>query len=320
MSLLACLADMFTFYASVDRRHFLQNKGRQWSLADERFARHKWTCETAKSNRPEYRPTYLGKASNLSQPSPRANYSDCRISYPSHVSRLLLMTDTSRLLRIAVEDNIAWCSRVCSAHGSNETRSSGAWANLVISPPFYPNIITREKAVQNEVAVLARKVREANRSRNWGIKDSFGDLNLTDQGFERILAGHWYGGSDSGDGSIGWKTVSTPAGLHLWERAWGSPEDTIFPSTLLDDHKIKFWFKGGLGTIESGFISFDTGFSLGVSNWFSLKSHSFAQMGVLKVAGSASQGRPIVCWSTDDLSGEETGLAKLGPLQVWISQ
>ncbi|TAY79726.1 hypothetical protein [Rhizobium ruizarguesonis] len=230
------------------------------------------------------------------------------------------MTDTSRLLHIAVEDNIAWCSRVCSAHGSNETRSSRAWANLAISPPFYPNIITREKGVQNEVVELAHKVREANQPQKWGIKDSFGDLTLSEEGFERVLAGHWYGGTVSSGGSADWKTVTSPAELLLWERAWGSSDDTIFPSTLLEDHRITFWFKGELGAIESGFISFDTGFSLGLSNWFSLKGHSFAQMGVLKAAGSASQGLPIVCWSTDDLSGDEMGLAKLGPLQVWISQ
>ncbi|EJK78333.1 hypothetical protein [Rhizobium sp. AP16] len=230
------------------------------------------------------------------------------------------MTDTSRLLRITVEDNIAWCSRVCSAHGSNETRSSGAWANLAVSPPFYPNIITREKGVQNEVAELAHKVREANQSRKWGVKDSFGDLTLTEQGFERKLAGHWYGGTVLNSESAGWKTVTSPAELHLWERAWGASDGTIFPSTLLEDHRTNFWFRGELGAIESGFISFDTGFSLGLSNWFSLKSQSFAQMEVLKAAGSASQGLPIVCWSTDDLSGEEMGLAELGPLQVWISQ
>lgn len=230
------------------------------------------------------------------------------------------MTDTSRLLHIAVEDNIAWCSRVCSAHGSNETRSSRAWANLAISPPFYPNIITREKGVQNEVVELAHKVHEANQPQKWGIKDSFGDLTLSEEGFERVLAGHWYGGTVSSGESADWKTVTSPAELLLWERAWGSSDDTIFPGTLLEDHRITFWFKGEPRAIESGFISFDTGFSLGLSNWFSLKSQSFAQMGVMKAAGSASHGLPIVCWSRDDLGGEEVGLAKLGPLQVWISQ
>lgn len=230
------------------------------------------------------------------------------------------MTDTSQLLHIAVEDNIAWCRRVCSAHGSNERLSSGTWANLAVSPPFYPNIITREKGVQNEVDELVHTVRQANQARNWGIKDSFGDLDLREQGFERVLDGHWYGGTIPAGESVGWKTVTSPAELQSWQSAWGSPEGIVFPSTLLEDHRIGFWFKGEASAIESGFISFDTGFSLGLSNWFSAKGCSFAQMGVLQAAGSASQGLPVVCWSTDDLAGEDTRLAKLGPLQVWISQ
>jgi len=34
--------------------------------------------------------------------------------YPLRVARALLMTVISPVLLIAVEDNIAWCSRVCS--------------------------------------------------------------------------------------------------------------------------------------------------------------------------------------------------------------
>ncbi|WP_245484632.1 hypothetical protein [Rhizobium ruizarguesonis] len=235
-------------------------------------------------------------------------------------SRWLLMTDVSQLLQIAVEDNVAWCCRICSAHGSNETRRSEAWANFGISPPFYPNIITRQKGVQKEVDDLTRKVREANKSTKWGIKDSFADLTLADQGFERLLVGRWYGGSLSKGTPTGWKAVASSGELRSWEKAWGSCDDTIFPNTLLEDYRITFWFKGELSGIEAGFISYDTGFSLGLSNWFSRKNSSFAQMGVLQAARSVSQGLPIVCWSTDDLTLEHTGLIELGTLQVWISQ
>jgi hypothetical protein len=219
------------------------------------------------------------------------------------------VTDTSGLLRAAIEDNIVWCSRVCSVHGSNEVLSPIAWTNLAASPPFYPNFITRERGVQNEIAALADKVSRANQAGGWGIKDSFGDLMLPEQSFERILAGNWYGGAISIGDTEGWTTVASPAELHIWEKAWGSCEDTIFPSSLLDDNRIRFWVKGDFGAIRSGFISFSTGFSVGISNWFSIESHSFAQIGLLKVAGSIARGLPTVCWSTDDLTDEEVGLA-----------
>jgi hypothetical protein len=107
---------------------------------------------------------------------------------------------THDLLRVAIEDNIAWCSSVCSAHGSHEESSPIAWANLATSPRYYPNIITRERSAQRDVSVLADKVREANPSLRWGIKDSFGDLTLPAQNFERVLTGNLYGGTvSSGD-------------------------------------------------------------------------------------------------------------------------
>lgn len=226
----------------------------------------------------------------------------------------------SELLHIAVEDNVAWCSCICSAHGSNETASARAWANFGISPPFYPNIITRKKGAQQEVDGLIRKVHESNRSRRWGIKDSFAELTLTEQGFDRVLAGHWYGGTVSGSRTACWQKISSLAELRLWEHAWGPQDETIFPGALLDDSRIGFWFKGAPNAIEAGFISFDSGFSLGLSNWFSRGNQSFGQMEILQAAGSVSRGLPIVCWSTDDLAADDGGLSELGPLQVWISQ
>jgi hypothetical protein len=229
------------------------------------------------------------------------------------------MTDNPRLRQIAVEDNIAWCSRVCSAHGSNERSSSSAWVNYARSPPFYPNLITRKQSVQDEVARQIGKIRAAVPTGKWGIKDSFADLAISELGFEQICAGHWYGGVVSNGSFTDWRAITSAAELNRWEKAWAS-SDAIFPSTLLADHKITFWSKGEAGAIEAGFISFSTASSLGISNWFSLTGASFAEMGVLQAAQSVSQGRPIVCWSTDELASEDVGLAKLGPLQVWVSQ
>ncbi|WP_158665237.1 hypothetical protein [Ensifer adhaerens] len=129
------------------------------------------------------------------------------------------MADNSRLLRVAVDDNIAWCSRVCSAHGSNEMRSAGAWANLAVSPSFYPNIITSGYGVRDEIEKLVPKVRLSNQARRWGIKDSFADLDLAEQGFEPIVTGSWYGAVvSSGPSSVGWKAVASPAELEIASR------------------------------------------------------------------------------------------------------
>jgi hypothetical protein len=228
------------------------------------------------------------------------------------------MSNADQLLRLAIEDNIAWCSAVCTAHGSNEIASSGTWANLSTSPPFYPNIITRQAGVQGEVEKLTNGVEILNRSKGWGIKDSFCDLALSDKGFERVLSGNWYGGTVTvSDVPTDWRVIGSSERLCSWEKAWGGGKERIFPDELLSDQRISFWFKGEADIVEAGFISFDSGSSVGISNWFSQDKHSLAQMGALQAANSVSHKQPIVCWSSDEIL-QETGLSRLGPVQVWI--
>ncbi|OJF94449.1 hypothetical protein [Pararhizobium antarcticum] len=229
------------------------------------------------------------------------------------------MSKVAPLLRLAIEDNIGWCSAVCTAHGSRETTSRDAWVNRGASPPFYPNIISRQIGVQDEIETLIGEVAIANQSKRWGIKDSFCELNLSDLGFERIQSGSWYGGTLAANAEpTDWNIIRSPEHLRSWEKAWGGGEDRIFTENLLLDHRISFWFKGGDDAIEAGFISFDSGPSLGISNWFSQDDRSLVQTGALQAANSVSRRRPIVCWSADDAL-RETGLSDLGPLQVWIS-
>lgn len=229
------------------------------------------------------------------------------------------MSKVDPLLSLAIDDNIAWCSAVCTAHRSHERISSGTWVNLGVSPRFYPNIVTRCIDSQNEVENLFNEVRILNQSKRWGIKDSFCDLELSDRGFEKAVSGHWYGGIvTTEEGPADWATITSSQQLNSWEKAWGGGEQRTFPDSLLSDHRIRFWFKGHIDAIEAGFISFDSGPTVGISNWFSLDGHSINQMNVLQAVNSIAQQRPIVCWSSDDLS-QKTDLVRLGPLQVWIS-
>lgn len=229
------------------------------------------------------------------------------------------MPEKSSLLRTAVLDNIAWCSTVCAAHGALERLSRQAWANLAVSPPFYPNIITRERGSTLEVANLVPRIRAANRDVRWGIKDSFAELNFPDQDFTRVLTGHWFGGTIADGDGAGWSTVTSTTNLRVWANTWGSDGEAIFPSVLLSDPRIHFWYRGEIEAIDSGFIGFNTGYSYGVSNWFSVKNEPFAKIGVLQAAGSVSGKLPIVCWSSDDLGYDGCELTNLGPLSIWTS-
>ena len=229
------------------------------------------------------------------------------------------MTDLEQLLALAVDDNIAWCSAICRAHGSYEIRSSFLWANLQASPPFYPNIITRKPDAQVEVESVVSRVEMHVQAGGWGIKDSFSNLSLSAIGFERVVSGFWYGGTPAVQNiAMDWRTVQDPVQLQQWEHAWGELDVRVFPEKLLSDQRIRFWFRGEADDMRAGVITFDSGSALGISNWFSREGMPLAETGALQAANSVSSGRPVVCWSADDIV-EQTGLSKLGPLQVWVS-
>ena len=222
------------------------------------------------------------------------------------------------LLRLAVEDNIGWCGVMCRAHGSDESSSSALWANLEASPPYYPNIITRQAGAQADVDALIQGAETLRLTTGWGVKDSFCDLALSDHGFTGVVSAEWYGGIvEPGKIRSDWKMIESPEQLRCWETAWGGGEERLFLDCLLSDRRIRFWFQGEAGSIEAGFISFESGATIGISNWFSLDQKPIAQIGGLQAACSVSPERPLVCWSSDD-SMNGSGLSRLGPLKVWI--
>lgn len=235
------------------------------------------------------------------------------------------MNNYDDLLQLAVENNVAWCSAVCAAHRSNETVSAAAWVNLNPSPPFYPNIITRAPNSQATVLTLIERFRAQRLPKGWGIKDSFYELALVDWGFESVLKGSWFGGVPMGpptssDGD--WKKVVSLNELLLWEIAWGGDrEKRVFPETLLSNQRIEFWYMQSAETIEAGFICFYTNRTIGISNWFSSKDQSIAEMGIIAIVSKNFSGLPIVFWSQDNskIYGMNA-IVPIAPLQVWISR
>lgn len=221
------------------------------------------------------------------------------------------------LLRAAIEDNVAWCRAVSAAHGSDERTTPAVWINLAASPPYYPNIITREPGAQAEVAQWVEAVRKQNAERKWGIKDSFHDLDLSALGFIPAIEGEWFGGELVPEEALrDWGVARTPAELALWERAWGEASDhSIFVDALLDDPRIKFWMLRQGSDIAAGCISFSSGPVIGLSNWFSKRAESVFDLGI---RGALANDRPVVCWASEEQTAP-AGFNRLGPLRVWLS-
>ncbi len=232
------------------------------------------------------------------------------------------MMDAPSLLRLAIEDNIAWCQAVCAAHGSQDALSAGIWANLNPSPPLYPNIITRAAGSEGEVVAAIGQIRSRHPSLPLAVKDSFADLTLQDHGFGCVLTGDWYGYTPerpAEEDCRGWAKVSSPGALRHWESAWnGKAGEMIFSDSLLRDERITFWHRNHGAEITSGFISFASPRAIGVSNWFSPQHDPRLPAGMLEMVTLNFAGRPVVMWSIDDLGGDHDGRKKLGPMKVWV--
>jgi hypothetical protein len=229
------------------------------------------------------------------------------------------------LLLATIEDNIGWCSTICASHHSEERNSASTWANLVPSPPYYPNIITRRPHTQADVVRLVQDVRQIGISGSWCVKDSFGDLDLSTLGFSVMIEGQWFGRISTQRRDLiehAWETVRHPGELSLWERAWGGPAgDRIFNDTLLDDRRIRFWMLRRQGGIGAGCITFSSGRVTGLSNWFSIRGESVFDLGVMSAIADTRAGTPVVCWAAADDAANFPGggFAPLGRVQVWIS-
>ncbi|MGI2035768.1 hypothetical protein ACRQ1B_25635 [Rhizobium panacihumi] len=233
------------------------------------------------------------------------------------------MGDKRSTLQLAVDDNVAWCSAVCDAHRSDQRMSANVWVNLNPSPPFYPNIITRRPGPQSAVLDAIEQIRARNPSLQFGIKDSFADLQLDESGFRQAISGSWYGGlpfkrqlSDV----KGWEPIASEDDLRCWETHWGGTDTRrIFPASLLDDKRIKFWRQKQMNADGvSGFVSFYSEASVGLSNWFTPHGGEDLPDGALDAVATIFPEVPVVLWSSSDLTCANTGLERLAPLRIWL--
>jgi hypothetical protein len=229
------------------------------------------------------------------------------------------------LLHAAIENNIGWCSVVCSSHGSNEHDLERLWLNRSRAPRYYPNIITRVPRAQRDVDACVEELRQAGIPGNWGIKDSFDDVDLSRAGFAAAIAGQWWASPASPARLTlerGWRSVDNDQALVIWEEAWGGDRrERIFTNTLLASGLVRFWALHRQGAVVAGFISYLSETALGLSNWFSKLPVSALELDIVGLARAEWPHMPVVLWATeDDMLLSRAGLEAVGPLRVWISE
>ena len=151
----------------------------------------------------------------------------------------------------AARNNAAWVDAVARSHGV-PTRSDGtAWRADGRMPPFYPNLVTLDPAVEPG-PLLADPPRGA--AAGWGLKDSFAALDLALQGFVPAFDAVWLARTESRASTGGAARVATPDSLVRWIRGWGeTPQGAeIFLPSLLDMPGVRFYAVESEGKATAG--------------------------------------------------------------------
>jgi len=189
-------------------------------------------------------------------------------------------------------------------------------------PPFYPNLITATKG-QNPMATISRL--DEILAPGWGLKDSYGMLNLEDSGFNKIIVARWYaltvGGvlADTEKGIV--SSVDDEDDFRRWLSAWGETPDNsvVFVAALLKNPRVKLLYIERDHSIVAGMAQYDSGQVLGISNIFG----DGADIGVLlRRFLTVKLTVPIVGYGTDqDIEFlEKFGFRGVGHLSVWLKQ
>jgi hypothetical protein len=221
------------------------------------------------------------------------------------------------LLASAVRNNAEWCARICALHGSRSRFTFAAWVSHLPAPLYYPNLVTlRPDCVTAQLALIGAMSRLP---AGWGVKDSFGALDLAPLGFRPAAQGRWirYNEGDADRDGLEWRLIDSHPTLASWEAAWGGDghrgHARIFRPEILADEAVQIF--GGFADgelVAGGIVSAAVGVA-GFSNLFapspSLRSAAIWQ------AQRLARGLPLVGWEAAEQDAEgET----LGDLQLWL--
>lgn len=232
----------------------------------------------------------------------------------------------STWLTLAVEDNVAWCDAVLGARGAAGQLSDSCWICADVAPPYYPNLITRQRnaRIDEPLTELCQRL-----PAGFGVKDSFADLDLAPLGFRVIVDACWYlreaapvpgwPGVDPAQSAATVRVARNESDLAGWVNAWGQTPDgaPVFAPRLVMEPKIQFLSVATDAGI-AGLIAHDHGGVVGVSNAFG------SAAGILMCLERVSVEHPgsaMVGYGDPDELGmlAESGFRGLGNLRVWTN-
>jgi hypothetical protein len=225
---------------------------------------------------------------------------------------------------VAALNNAEWCAAVWRSHGLTVEQACGLWFCPHRTPPYYPNVVTVERAANTaEQTAFIAELGRVRPDLKLGVKDSFACLNLRMAGLTPLFDARWLWRDEDAavaavDG-LQWRRVEDERGLADWERAWragANSDQRIFLPELLSDRRAVFL--GGFdtaGIVLAGGIVYAAADALGLTNVFG------SRVQLMSALASLLPRQLVVGYeSGDDLrAAEMSGFEVLGPLRVWTS-
>lgn len=222
------------------------------------------------------------------------------------------------LVTAAARNNADWCDAFCRGHGLAPALSAERWFCAERTPPYYPDVVTLVPGLSPEVVLDG-----VDAGPGCSVKDSFGDVDLTQAGFEVLFPAEWLvlGARPTAPGT--WSRVSDPVELADWEAAWGdAPTDSrFFPDVLLSDDLLAFLAGRKDGLITAGATANRSAEVIGLGNVFAVDDElESAWAGAAALATELSGALPLVTYDHGDAlrAAQRAGFETIGRLRVWV--
>ncbi|MFD7614349.1 hypothetical protein [Streptomyces sp. NPDC059828] len=231
----------------------------------------------------------------------------------------------------AARNNAEWCDAMCRAHGISGVFGERAWTSEFRTPPLYPDAVTLSPgaAAQDVLDGIDRA------APGCSVKDSFGRLDLSSDGFEVIIEARWIHrpatlATPVAPAGVVWRPVRTTSGLAQWAAAWAGGDGDmagIFRPELLTDRATTVLAgtteaaEGGRRTVAGAVVSRSASV-LGVSNLFAVDGDlDRAWAGCLAAVARLWPGMPVVGWEAGESLDAAMGQGCLPgqELRVWLA-
>lgn len=234
-----------------------------------------------------------------------------------------MTTPKQLLIQAAARNNAEWCAAMSRSHDLASEFTAQAWAAPARTPLYYPDAVTLAPGA--DPVALTNRIDTVTPGAS--IKDSFGDLDLTEAGFQVLFEAQWIHRPASAAATasdLAWDVVGDPDTLRAWALAWddGDGNADLFRPELLDDPST-FVLAGQSadGQPVVGAVASRSDQVVGISNVFALAGGSDAAWPVvLDAVHWLFPTLPVVGYEHgNDLAvALRHGFEPVGPLRIWL--